>query len=167
MSDDIGEMEKMLNEYLEFAKYQKNEETETVSLNDIIKDVVKKYENKQINISVEEDLEISIRPNSIKRCLFNLIDNGLSYGKKVEIFAMKTLNRLVIFVDDDGSGIPEKEYQNVIKPFYRIDKSRGQNKSGVGLGLSIANDIIRSHGGNISLNNSPSRGLRVKISLPL
>ena len=167
MSDDIEEMEKMLNEYLEFAKYQKNEETETVSLNDIIKDVVKKYENKQINVSVEENLEINIRPNSIKRCLTNLMDNGLSYGKKVEIFAKKTLNNIIICVDDDGPGIPEKEYQNVIKPFYRIDKSRGQNKSGVGLGLSIANDIIRSHGGNISLNNSPSRGLRVKISLPL
>ena len=104
---------------------------------------------------------------SFKRCLGNLIDNGLAYGKKVEIYSKKTMNNLLIFVDDDGPGIPEKEYQNVIKPFYRIDKSRGQNKSGVGLGLSIANDIIRSHGGNISLNSSPLRGLRVKISLPL
>ena len=91
----------------------------------------------------------------------------MSYGKKVEIVAKKTANNVIIFVDDDGPGIPEKEYQNVIKPFYRIDKSRGQNKSGVGLGLSIANDIIRSHGGNISLNRSPLQGLRVKISLPL
>ena len=167
MSDDIEEMERMLNEYLEFAKYQKNEETETVSLNNIIKDITKKYENKKINFSIEENLEINVRPNSIKRCLVNLMDNGLSYGKKVEIFAKKTSNNIIIFVDDDGPGIPEKEYQNVIKPFYRIDKSRGQNKSGVGLGLSIANDIIRSHGGNISLNKSPLQGLRVKISLPL
>ena len=167
MSDDIEEMERMLNEYLEFAKYQKNEETKTVNLNDIIKDITKKYENKKINFSIEENLEIKVRPNSIKRCLVNLTDNGLAYGKKVEIFAKKTANNVVIFVDDDGPGIPEKEYQNVIKPFYRIDKSRGQNKSGVGLGLSIANDIIRSHGGNISLNKSPLQGLRVKISLPL
>ena len=167
MSDDIEEMERMLNEYLEFAKYQKNEETETVSLNNIIKDITKKYENKKINFSIEENLEINVRPNSIKRCLVNLMDNGLSYGKKVEIFAKKTSNNIIIFVDDDGPGIPEKEYQNVIKPFYRIDKSRGQNKSGVGLGLSIANDIIRSHGGNISLNKSPLQGLRVKVSLPL
>ena len=167
MGDDIEEMERMLNEYLEFAKYQKNEETETVNLNNIIKDITKKYENKNINFSIAENLEIKVRPNSIKRCLVNLTDNGLAYGKKVEIFAKKTANNVVIFVDDDGPGIPEKEYQNVIKPFYRIDKSRGQNKSGVGLGLSIANDIIRSHGGNISLNKSPSQGLRVKISLPL
>ena len=167
MSDDIEEMERMLNEYLEFAKYQKNEETETVSLNNIIEDIAKKYENKKINFSIEENLKINVRPNLIKRCLVNLTDNGLSYGKKVEIVAKKTANNVIIFVDDDGPGIPEKEYQNVIKPFYRIDKSRGQNKSGVGLGLSIANDIIRSHGGNISLNKSPLQGLRVKISLPL
>tara|TARA_B100001123_G_scaffold126125_1_gene146965 strand:+ start:137 stop:1456 length:1320 start_codon:yes stop_codon:yes gene_type:complete len=167
MSDDIEEMEKMLNEYLEFAKYQKNEETETINLNDLIKDVTKKYENKKINVSVEENLKINVRPNSIKRCLTNLTDNGFSYGKKVEILAKKTSENIIICVDDDGPGIPKEEYQNVIKPFYRIDKSRGQNKSGVGLGLSIANDIIRSHGGNISLNTSPLKGLRVKISLPL
>ncbi len=167
MSDDIEEMERMLNEYLEFSRHQKSEDTETVNINRVINDVVKKYGNNQINISVEEDLEINIRPNSIKRCLANLIDNGLSYGKKVEILIKKTLNKIIIFIDDDGPGIPEKEYQNVMKPFYRIDKSRGQNKSGVGLGLSIANDIIHSHGGNISLEKSPLRGLRVKISLPL
>ena len=167
MSDDIEEMERMLNEYLEFSRHQKNEENEKVNLNEIIKDVVKKYENKEIDISVEENLEINIRPNSIKRCLANLVDNGLSYGKKVKILVKKTLNKVIIFVDDDGPGIPEKEYYNVMKPFYRIDKSRGQNQSGVGLGLSIANDIIRSHGGNISLEKSPLSGLRVKISLPL
>ena len=77
------------------------------------------------------------------------------------------MDSLLIFVDDDGPGIPEKEYQNVVKPFYRIDKSRGQNKSGVGLGLSITNDIIRSHGGSISFEKSSLNGLRVKISLPL
>ena len=167
MSNDIEEMERMLNEYLEFSRYQKNEETETVNLNNIINEVVTKYENKQIDVSIEENLEINIRPNSIKRCLTNLIDNGLSYGKKVAIFSNKTKNNLSIIVDDDGPGIDESEYQNVIKPFYRIDKSRSLNKSGVGLGLSIANDIIRSHGGNVSLDKSPLSGLRVKISLPL
>ena len=76
------------------------------------------------------------------------------------------MNAIIILIDDDGSGIPESEYQNVLKPFYRIDKSRSQNKSGVGLGLSIANDIIRSHGGIISLDKSPLNGLRVIVSLP-
>ena len=91
----------------------------------------------------------------------------MSYGKKVEIISDQTKDNMKIFVDDDGPGIAESEYQNVMKPFYRIDKSRGQNKSGVGLGLSIANDIIRSHGGAISLGKSPLNGLRVTISLPL
>ena len=165
MSDDIEEMERMLNEYLEFSRHQKNEETETVNLKNIIHEVVKKYENKQINISAEDSLNINIRPNSIKRCLTNLIDNGLSYGKNVSVLSNKTKGSILIFVDDDGPGIPENEYQNVMKPFYRIDKSRSQNKSGVGLGLSIANDIIRSHGGNISLGKSPLGGLRATISL--
>ena len=167
MSDDIEEMERMLNEYLEFSRHQKNEETGAVNLNNLITNIIKKYNEKQINFHCEAILEISIRPNAIKRCLINIIDNGLAYGKKVEILMKKTINDIVIFVDDNGPGIPEKEYQNVMKPFYRIDKSRGQNKSGVGLGLSIANDIIRSHGGNISLAKSPLNGLRVKISLPV
>tara|TARA_Y100000590_G_C15427720_1_gene903932 strand:- start:253 stop:891 length:639 start_codon:yes stop_codon:yes gene_type:complete len=167
MGDDIDEMEKMLNEYLEFSRHQKNEETETVKINDIIEEVVKKYESKKINTNLNENLRINIRPNSIKRCLSNLIDNGLSYGGIVSISSNKMKSNLSIIIDDDGPGIAEKEYQNVMKPFYRIDKSRGQNKSGVGLGLSIANDIIRSHGGIISLHKSPLNGLRVMISLPL
>ena len=167
MGDDIEEMERMLNEYLEFSRHQKNEDTEIVNLKDIIKDILEKYENKNIISKIENNVEINIRPNSIKRCLANLIDNGLAYGKKVEIIVKKTLNHIVIFIDDDGPGIPENERQNVMKPFYRIDKSRGQNKSGVGLGLSIANDIIRSHGGDIALEKSSLNGLRVKISLPL
>ena len=78
----------------------------------------------------------------------------------------KTKNNIVIFIDDDGPGIPPEERENVLKPFYRIDESRSQNKSGLGLGLSIASDIIRSHGGDIFLDTSPKQGLRVKISLP-
>ena len=166
MSEDIEEMERMLNEYLEFSRHQKNEETETVDLNNLIKDVIQKYQGKEIDTNLDENQKINMRPNSIKRCLVNLIDNGLSYGKKVNVLTKKTLNNIIIIIDDNGPGIPESEYQNVMKPFYRIDKSRGQNKSGVGLGLSIANDIIRSHGGSISLEKSPLNGLRVKISLP-
>ncbi len=167
MGDDIEEMERMLNEYLEFSRHQKKEETELIDFKKLMKDTLEKYNDKPINFSLEENIKINLRPNAIKRCLANLIDNGLSYGKKINIIVKKTINNVLIFVDDDGPGIPENEYQNVMKPFYRIDKSRGQNKSGVGLGLSIANDIIRSHGGNISFDKSPSEGLRVKISLPL
>ena len=88
-------------------------------------------------------------------------------GKKVKITTVKTINSIAIFVDDDGPGIEESEHKNILKPFYRIDKSRGQNKSGVGLGLSITNDIVRSHGGTISFDKSPLGGLKVKVTLPL
>ena len=128
MSDDIEEMERMLNEYLEFVQYQKSEKTELINLNYVIKNIVKKYEDKQINLSLEENPKIYIRPNSIKRCLINLVDNALAYGHKTEIFTKKIMNHMVILIDDDGPGIPKSEYQNVLKPFYRIDKSRGQNK---------------------------------------
>jgi len=166
MGEDVNEMEKMLNEYLEFASSQKNEKTESTKLNIVLENILEKYDNNKIKLKVEEHPEISIRPNSIKRCMTNLIDNALCYGKKVEICLKKTTNSVLILIDDDGPGIPENEYQNVIKPFYRIDKSRGLNKSGVGLGLSITNDIIRSHGGSISFDKSPLNGLRVKVSLP-
>ncbi len=166
MGEDIEEMEQMLNEYLEFSRYQKNEKTELMNISHLIRDVTKKYEEKQIKLFLEECPKINIRPGSIKRCLANLIDNALAYGKTTEIFTKKMMNNMLILIDDDGPGIHESEYQNVLKPFYRIDKSRGQNKLGVGLGLSIANDIIRSHGGNISLEKSSLKGLRVKISLP-
>ena len=88
---------------------------------------------------------------------------GLSY---IDIMQLKNDN-ILITIDDDGHGIPEKEYQNVFKPFYKLDKSRGDSKSSVGLGLSITSDIVKSHGGNIVLEKSPLNGLRVKVFLPL
>ena len=167
MGDDIEEMERMLNEYLEFSRHQKSEETERVNLNNLITEIIKKYNDKQVNFHLGENFNINIRTNAIKRCLVNLIDNGIAYGKKVEISTKKIGDNSIILVDDDGPGIPENEFKNVMKPFYRIDKSRGQNKSGVGLGLSIANDIVLSHGGNIVLDKSNLGGLKVKITLPI
>jgi len=166
MGDDIEEMERMLNEYLEFSRNQKSEDTEETSINNLITDVIKKYDSKKVDFNYKEDWKINLRYNAIKRCLGNLVDNALAYGNKVQISLKKNFNSLSIFIDDDGPGIPEKEYQNVLKPFYRIDESRGQNKSGVGLGLSITNDIISSHGGSISFEKSPLNGLRVTIFLP-
>ena len=166
MGEDIEEMERMLNEYLEFARHQKSEKTEMININNLIKDMMKKYDGANVKLFLEGNPNLKMRPGSIKRCLMNLVDNSLAYGKKTEILTKDRMNNILILIDDDGPGIPENEYQNVLKPFYRIDKSRGQNKLGVGLGLSIANDIIRSHGGNISLEKSPLNGLRFKISLP-
>ena len=95
-----------------------------------------------------------------------MVDNSVKYANKVHIQLSKSSNHNIIVIDDDGPGIDKKEYENVFKPFYKINKSRGDAKSSVGLGLSITSDIIRSHGGNIMLDSSPSKGLRVKVFLP-
>ena len=115
----------------------------------------------------DENITIQGRKNLIKRCISNVVENGFSYGNKVFIELRKSVNSLIIIVEDDGPGIPKNEYENVFKPFYRVDKSRGLNKSGVGLGLSISQDIVRSHGGNITLSEGNHKGLLVKISFPL
>ena len=106
------------------------------------------------------------RENLIKRCILNVLENGLTYGNKIFVEIKRSINSLIVTIEDNGPGIPRSEYENVFRPFYRVDKSRGLNKSGVGLGLSVAQDIAKSHGGNISLSESKHKGLLVKISLP-
>ena len=95
-----------------------------------------------------------------------MIQNSLKYGKNVYVEVQKGNKRALVLIDDDGPGIPEDQYKNVFKPFFRLDKSRSLNKSGVGLGLAIVEDIINSHGGHIQLGRSKYNGLQVKISLP-
>ena len=126
-----------------------------------------KYNNKNILKSIPAKIYFNGRKNLIKRCLNNLIDNSIKYGKKLNIELYKKKMSLIIKVEDDGPGIPESEYENVFKPFYKIDKGRSDSKSSVGLGLSIASDIVRSHGGNIKLDKSFLNGLEVKIFLPV
>ncbi len=167
LAEDINEMEKMLNEYLQFTSSSYIEKDEMFNLSELIEEIVNKYDNENIQKDLLPRIYINGRKNLINRCLNNIIDNALKYGNKVEIKLSKENNNLLITIDDDGSGISEKEYENVFKPFYKIDKGRAEAKSSVGLGLSIASDIIRSHGGNIILNKSKMNGLRVKISLPV
>ena len=106
------------------------------------------------------------KKNLIVRCLDNVINNAIKYAENIEISLSKINKSLIILVEDDGPGIPQEEIENVFKPFYKINKGRGDSKSSVGLGLSIASDVVRSHGGNISLEKSKLEGLKVKISLP-
>ena len=166
LSDDILEMEKMLNEYLQFSSLRSKEITETFDISELIKNTVEKYEKKEITINLPERIYFNGRKNLVQRCLNNLIDNSIKYSENISITLTKKSNNITILVDDDGPGIEEKERENVFKPFYKTNKSRGDSKSSVGLGLSIASDIIRSHGGNIKLDKSPKNGLRVKIFLP-
>ena len=167
MSADIDEMEKMLNEYLQFTSSTFVEKDETFDISELIEDIIKKYNNKDISNKIIPRIYMSGRKNLIKRSINNLIDNSIKYAKKIEIQLNKKINNITITLDDDGIGIPKNEYQNVFKPFYKIDKGRADSKSSVGLGLAITSDIIKSHGGNIILEKSHLNGLRVKVFLPL
>ena len=167
LSRDVDEMEKMLNEYLQFSKSTFAEKNEEFNISDLIFSIVNKYEKNNILIEENEKNTFNGRKNLIQRCLNNLIDNALKFANNVKINQHKIKKNILIFVEDDGPGIHISEHNNVFKPFYKIDKSRGQSKSSVGLGLSIASDIIRSHGGNIELGESKMGGLMIKISLPV
>ena len=166
MSKDIDEMEKMLNDYLQFAKTQSQEDTIEINLIDLFKQIEKNLNNKNLILVNLESAILKGRLFALKRCFENVIQNGLVYGKKVYVNLQKGSNIVTINFEDDGPGIPEDQYKNVFKPFFRLDKSRSLNQSGVGLGLAIVEDIINSHGGNVQLGKSKHNGLQVKISLP-
>jgi two-component system osmolarity sensor histidine kinase EnvZ len=167
LSRDVDEMEKMLNEYLQFSRSNFTEKSEKFNLSELIMSTAKKYENKNILVNQESEIFFSGRKNLIQRCLNNLLDNAVNFSKNIKVTQQKVKRSVLIFVEDDGPGIPSTEYENVFKPFYKVDKSRNQTKSSVGLGLSIASDIIRSHGGNIELGKSEMGGLKIKIVLPV
>jgi len=167
LTEDINEMEKMLNEYLQFTSSSYLEKDELFNLSDLIEEIIKKYNNENISKNLLARIYFNGRKNLIRRCVNNLIDNALKYGKKVNIELSKKTTNIFIKIEDDGPGIPEIEYDNVFKPFYKIDRGRAETKSSVGLGLSIASDIIRSHGGNVKLEKSNLNGLGVRIVLPV
>ena len=167
MSKDIDEMEKMLNDYLQFAKTQVQEPSTTINLNDLLLSIRNKFNNNNFTLNKSSDLiELKGRLTALQRSFENIIQNGLTYGKKVNVEIQKGNRLATILFEDDGPGIPEDQYKNVFKPFFRIDKSRSLNKSGVGLGLAIVEDVVNSHGGNVQLGKSKKNGLLVKISLP-
>jgi len=167
LSEDINEMEKMLNEYLQFTSSNFSEKNEIFNISLLMDEIIHKYENKNISKDIIGEIYINGRKNLLRRCFNNIIDNAIKYGSKVDVSLSKKSKNLFIIIGDDGPGIPEAEYNNVFKPFYKIDKGRAEAKSSVGLGLSIASDIIRSHGGYIRLNKSKLKGLEVKIFLPV
>jgi len=166
MSKDIDEMEKMLNDYLQFAKSQVIEKTSKINLRVLFNLIKNQFNNEKLIIASSDEVELKGRQSALKRSFENIIQNGLTYGNKVIVNIQKGNNRALITIEDDGPGIPEDQYKNVFKPFFRLDKSRSLNQSGVGLGLAIVEDIINSHGGSIQLGKSKLDGLQIKISLP-
>ncbi len=176
LKSDIGDMEKLVEEYLDFARSDDKEKSNPIKIKKFLEDKVIHYYakmNKEVinQITLDEDLEISVKKLALKRALTNLVDNAFNYGAKVKMAAKISNHNLIISIDDDGPGIPVSERGNVLKPFYRIDNSRNLDKKtpsgGSGLGLAIASDAITSQGGYIKLADSDLGGLRVIIFIPI
>lgn len=168
--DDINEMEKMLDGYLAFVSGEGGEKNTFVDMNELILSIINKFRNSKAMIRYSTNDQVSAiqgREQALKRAVTNIISNAFNYGKTIAVALESNNKKLEITVDDDGPGIPPEKREDVFKAFYRIDESRNKETGGVGLGLSIARDIITSHGGKIELGDSELGGLRVLISIPL
>ncbi|MBT6828385.1 MAG: HAMP domain-containing protein [Rhodospirillaceae bacterium] len=169
LESDIAEMEKMIDEYLAFARGQGGEAPVPADLSALLSDIVEgaRRNDTVLELDAEAALNLPLQPNAIKRCLTNLIDNAVRYGEQVEIRARRVGESVEVLVEDDGPGIPPESIEDVFKPFYRLDNSRNPNYAGAGLGLAIARDVARSHGGDIMLQKSALGGLRAVLRLPV
>ncbi|MBI1251712.1 MAG: HAMP domain-containing protein [Alphaproteobacteria bacterium] len=166
---DIEEMNDTLAEYLAFAKGQWTEEPQPADIGAIVEDVVAGAQRSgaQIEVARAGDLHAPVRARALKRCIVNLVDNAAAHGDHVRIEALRDAAAICVIVDDDGPGIPEDQYEDAFRPFSRLDETRSRNAKGVGLGLAIARDVARSHGGDVVLSRAPMGGLRATLRLPV
>jgi two-component system osmolarity sensor histidine kinase EnvZ len=169
MKKDLAEMEHMIDEYLAFAKGEGGETVETVRLRPLIDEVSEGAvrAGAQVTVAADPELTASVRPQALKRAISNHVMNAAVHGERVEVAVRpRAQGGVEIVVDDDGPGIPADRYEEAFKAFGRLDEARNQNAKGVGLGLAIARDVARGHGGDITLDTSPLGGLRAVVRLP-
>ncbi len=169
LKSDVAEMIQMIDGYLAFARGEGDEKTRTVSLGELIARITQDAQRRGIEIRVVEsaDILLPLKEKSIRRAVGNLVDNAGHYAKTIEICLKASQGMAEIIIDDDGPGISPERYEDVFKPFYRIDRARNLDSINVGLGLTIARDNTRAHGGDIHLDESPLGGLRATLRLPL
>lgn len=169
LQEDVAEMEKLVEEYLSFARGDSAEKSGRVNLRDLLRDVAERSRSPEGGVSVvcSDSLFADVRPIGFRRCLVNLINNAATYGAKVVVEARHAGDAIEILVDDDGPGIPEESRDDVFRPFTRLDIERPPDSGGTGLGLTIARDIVLGHGGTIDIDDSPLGGARVRIRLPV
>ncbi|MDP2329614.1 MAG: ATP-binding protein [Reyranella sp.] len=169
LADDVSDMARMIEGYLAFARGEGDEDPAPVDLSEILEDVAAgaRRDNAKVGVDWKGDMNVELRALAIKRCLTNLVSNALRYGTKVELQAVRGRTSVEITIDDDGPGIPPDKYEDVFRPFFRLDESRNADTGGVGLGLTIARDVARSHGGDVALSPSPLGGLRVIVRIPI
>jgi two-component system, OmpR family, osmolarity sensor histidine kinase EnvZ len=162
-------MERMIGAYLAFARGEGTEQSFPTDLISVIEEVVSnaRREGAQVDLDVqEEELILPLRRDAFRRALANIVGNAHRYAQHQRLSLRRTRNGVDIFVDDDGPSVPLDSREDVFKPFFRLEQSRNTETGGTGLGLTIARDILRSHGGDVTLKDSPDGGLRVKLRLP-
>lgn len=169
LASDVIEMERMVEGYLAFAAGESEEEPRTLHLSKLLTGIVEQVSRNgaRIELRLDDDPEITLRPAAMSRCLTNLLSNAVRYGSEVQVRAKVRQKRAEIIIDDDGPGIPADRREDVFRPFYRLDESRNPSTGGTGLGMTIARDVVRGHGGELTLEDSPTGGLRARIRLPL
>jgi len=169
MRADVDEMQAMLEDYMAFAKGESGEEIARTDIAEILSEVKSQaHGSKAIEIKIDEDpLVVSVRRHAFKRAVANLVNNAARFSAHVNVNACRRNGSLVVEVDDDGPGIPEAEWENVFRPFYRVDHARNQDAGSTGLGLAIARDIARLHGGDIALSRSALGGLKAVLTVPV
>ena len=169
LENDVDEMGRILEGYLAFARGDASESSESTDLGALLKELCINAERHgaEVELRLQGDLKIRIRPMAMKRCIGNLVSNAQRYADRVYISATRDSKFVSVVVDDDGIGIPAQSREDVFRPFYRLDGARNQDHGGAGLGLAIARDIARSHGGDISLSDNAMGGLRSIVRLPI
>ncbi len=170
MRADVDEMQAMLQDYMAFAQGAGGEEIVRMPIRQLLEEIKQDvaHMGKQVIIRMSHDAMVApLRRHAFKRALGNLVRNAARFADTIEITFTRTPERLVITVDDDGPGIPPDQREEVFQPFYRLDDSRNQDEGNTGLGLSIARDIVQSHGGDITLADSPLGGLRAVVHIPV
>ena len=168
LKSDVGEMERLVNLYLDFARGEGTESPVATDIALLLEDVAAsaRREGTPLTLEPAAELVVPVRPNALRRCLGNLIANAKLYGGHVWLATQPMSAGVDILVDDDGPGIPAAERERVFRPFVRLDASRNPSTGGIGLGLAIARDVARSHGGDVRLETSPYGGLRARVHLP-
>ncbi|MDX1541837.1 MAG: ATP-binding protein, partial [Geminicoccaceae bacterium] len=167
LRSDVQEMSEVVDGYLAFARGEGEEAIEPSDLGALIHDVTERASGaERITVELEDPIELPLRPIAFRRCLTNLIENALRHADHVMVRATTQREQVWIAVDDDGPGIPAERRDDVFRPFFRVDPSRNPSTGGVGLGLTIARDIVLAHGGDIELLDASAGGLRVLIRLP-
>jgi len=169
LKTDVADMEHMLEEYLAFVRGEGGEKAAKTNLSDMLFEIATQARRKGgvIDLHCEGDINAAVKANALKRAITNIVDNAVRYGGNTSVRAGLRGETVEIIIDDDGPGIPNNKRDDVFKPFVRLDASRNSGTGGVGLGMTIARDAMRSHGGEITLEDAPGGGLRVRLSLPV